>query len=114
MNLTVKFLQPKKITIEDKEFIISKVPAFDAVTLFTDLELVYNGATGGPELQDLRKQKLKEAFSFCGVEIDDKLIPLNTKTLIDQHLGGADYAITLLKELTEYNMGFLKKKGGLM
>lgn len=112
----INFLKPKEVEIEDKVaneknmYVISKIPAFEAVSIF-DQELpalVVNMLN----INKISKERIKELtldiMKYVAIKKDDRLIPLTTAALIDNHCPSFETINELLKQMINYNTSFFK------
>lgn len=112
----INFLKPKEVEIEDKVaneknmYVISKIPAFEAVSIF-DQELpalVVNML----KINELSRDRIKELtlniMKYVAIKKDDRLIPLTTAALIDNHCPSFETVNELLKQMINYNTSFFK------
>lgn len=117
----INFLKPKEVEIEDKVaneknmYVISKIPAFEAVSIF-DQELpalVVNML----KINNLSRDRIKELtlniMKYVAIKKDDRLIPLTTEALIDNHCPSFETVNELLKQMINYNTSFFKDGKGL-
>lgn len=106
-------LEPKKIEIEDKvadkknTFIISKIPAFEAMGLMVqDLpSLVLNINSGNRE--KIEKFTV-EVLNYVAIEKDGQTIRLSTKALINNHCPSFETISLLLAQMIDYNTSFFR------
>ena len=98
-------LEEKKITIDGKEFVISKLPAV------TGREVLFKYTAGGKNIlmggdYQISEDIMKKLLSYVGVYIDGRLIELKTEELINNHVPSAMTLIKLEKEMMSYNFDF--------
>jgi hypothetical protein len=99
-------LEPKKVTIDDKEFIISKFPAT------VGREIITNYPTSAiPKIGEYsRNQELMfKLMSHVAVEpVQGQQIRLNSQALIDNHVPNWESLLKLEAAMMEYNCSFFQ------
>lgn len=100
-------IQEKSITIGTKEYIISKLPA----TVGREILFLYP-TSNIPKIGDYGKSQeiMLKLMSYVQVQVEDKLIPLNTESLVNNHVPNAETLLLLEKEMFKYNFDFYKRK----
>lgn len=102
-----KFIQPRSIEIDGKEFVISKIPAVDAIPIHNIIakSIVDNGIIG---ITMLPFEIDKQLLGYCALISGDLKIVPNTDTLInDVFKGNVGTIKALVIELVKENFGFL-------
>lgn len=112
----INFLKPKEVEIEDKVaneknmYVISKIPAFEAVSIF-DQELPAL-AMNMLNINNLSRERIKELtlniMQYVAIKKEDRLIPLSTAALIDNHCPSFETVNQLLAQMINYNTSFFK------
>lgn len=110
------FLKPKEVEIEDKVaneknmYVISKIPAFEAVSIF-DQELPAL-AMNMLNINNLSRERIKELtlniMQYVAIKKEGRLIPLSTAALIDNHCPSFETVNQLLAQMINYNTSFFK------
>jgi hypothetical protein len=106
---------PKEITIVDGEekehkFFLSKMPAVEGLEIMARYP-VSLASSAIPKIgdwgvvQDLQDKIMK----YVAVDINGRLMPLNTRALVDNHVGDWECLARLLKAEVEYNNSFFRK-----
>lgn len=98
-------IEEKKITIDGKEFIISKLPAT------VGREIVAKYAAGGKNIlfggdYEVSEKVMLKLMSYVAVSVEGRLIELKTEELINNHVKSAMTLIKLEKEMMSYNFDF--------
>ena len=96
-------IDPKKIIVEEKEYIISKFPATVGREIITQYPL-----SNLPKIGEYKKshELMQKTLSYVAVEIDGQQLKLTTDALIDSHVKSATALIKLEKEMFAYNFDF--------
>lgn len=105
------FIKPKNITLksldgEEKDFIISRIPATKARKLITQYPL-----TGAPKIGNYEENEklMIQLLSFTAVIGPEGVeIPLTTMGLIDNHVADGEMLLKLEFAMMEYNTNFFK------
>ena len=117
MELQKKLLKPKEITVEDKvenvtnTYIISKIPAFEAVAIF-DQEIPAL-AVNMLKINELHRERIKELtlnmMQYVAVKTEKgEYITLSTAALIDNHCPSFETINEIFKQMLVYNTSFFK------
>lgn len=98
-------IEEKKITIDGREFVISKLPAV------TGREILFKYTAGGKNIltggdYQVSENVMKKLLSYTGVYIDGRLIELKSEELINNHVKSAITLLKLEKEMMSYNFDF--------
>lgn len=98
-------IDEKKITIDGKEFVISKLPAV------VGREILFKYTAGGKNIlmggdYAVSEEVMKKLMSYIGVYVDGRLVELKTEELINNHVQSAMTLIKLEKEMMSYNFDF--------
>ena len=101
-------IKPKEVTIEtlDKEkrtYTISRIPAIEA------REIVAQYSVGAlPKVGDYRtnEEMMLKMMQYVAVDINGKLTPLQTKSLVNNHVPDWESLAKLEMEIIRYNTSF--------
>jgi len=98
-------IEPKKITIDGKEYILHKFPA----TIGREFMIRYP-LSNIPKIGKYAESEemMLKLMSYVGVEINGNTLLLSTKDLIDNHVLKATTLVKLEKEMLTYNFDFLE------
>lgn len=102
-----QFIQPEIIDVGGREFAISKIPAFQAKSVYNDLVLKIrdNGDIGKTMLSD---DSIKTMFRFCAVRREDgEMQVLETISLVEQYCTETKTFVELMLKVEDYNFSFL-------
>lgn len=105
-----ELLEPKKIIVDGKEFIISKFPAFAGREI-----ILHYAKTHVLNSSDTEKQKeiVKKLMSYVAVELEGRQIRLSTEALIDNHVPSWETLTKLEAQMMTYNCSFFQNGEGL-
>lgn len=98
-------IDEKVVTIDGKEFIISKLPAT------VGREIVAKYAAGGKNIlfggdYEVSEKVMLKLMSYVAVNVEGRIIELKTEELINNHIKSAMTLIKLEKEMMSYNFDF--------
>ena len=98
-------IDEKVVTIDGKEFIISKLPAT------VGREIVAKYAAGGKNIlfggdYEVSEKVMLKLMSYVAVNVEGRLIEVKTEELINNHIKSAMTLIKLEKEMMSYNFDF--------
>lgn len=102
-----KFIQPKEITVGDRTFAISKIPAMEAMSIYSELAKAVsaNGALGMTMLPSSVNKQILGYVALCGK--DGIWVSLSTDSIINEifrdDFGDLQQVII---EMVEENFGF--------
>ena len=102
-----KFIQPKEITVGDRTFAISKIPAMEAMSIYSELAKAVsaNGALGMTMLPSSVNKQLLGYVALC--DTDGIWVSLSTDSIINEifrdDFGDLQQVII---EMVEENFGF--------
>lgn len=102
-----QFIKPEVVTIGGREYTLSKIPAFTAKPIYTELvNLVRdNGDIGRTMLSD---ESAKAIFRHVAVKGDDgEQRVLDNVALIERHLVEQRDFYEVMLKMEDYNFGFL-------
>lgn len=102
-------IEPKEVTLKNKKFIISKIPAFDGI------EIILN-FTKSPLTQDvpLALDTLLKLLSYVAAfDVNNNKVMLASKDLANSYVGDWEMLRDLAMLMVEYNCSFFPK-GGLL
>lgn len=102
-------IDEKKITIDGKEFVISKLPAV------VGREVLFKYAASGKNIltngdYSISEEVMKKILSYVGVNVDGRIIELKTEELINNHVQNAMTLIKLEREMISYNFDFFTQE----
>lgn len=98
-------IDEKSVEIRGKEYIISKLPA----TVAREVLFLYP-SSNIPKVGDYPSSEkvMLLLMSYVGVRINDTVMPLKTKELINNHISDAETLLLLEKEMFKYNYSFFQ------
>lgn len=99
--------EPEIIDVGGREFAISKIPAFQAKSIYNDLVLKIRdyGDIGKTMLSD---DSIKTLFRFCAARREDgEMQILETISLIEQYCAETKTFVELMLKAEDYNFSFL-------
>ena len=98
-------IEPKLVTIDGKEFILSKFPAIAGREIIAKYPL-----SGMPKLGDyqVNEETMLKLMSFVAVNIEDKPLMLSTRGLVDNHTSGWETLAKIELAMMEYNCTFFQ------
>lgn len=98
-------LEPKHVTINNREFIISKFTPRIGRKIITQYL-----ATGLPKIGNYADNEvlMDKLLSFVAVQKGDVIIRLSTPDLIDNHTGDWETLVSVEKAMMEYNCSFFQ------
>lgn len=98
-------IDEKEIEVRGKNYIISKLPA----TVAREVLFLYP-TSNLPKVGDYASSErvMLLLMSYVGVKINDALIPLKTKELVNNHVSDAETLLLLEKEMFKYNYDFFQ------
>ena len=102
-------IEPKEITLNNKKFIISKIPAFDGMEIIMNL-------TKSPLTKDvsLALDTILKLVSYSAAfDANGNKIMLASKDLANSHVSDWEMLRDLAMSMAEYNCSFFPK-GGLL
>lgn len=99
MNL----LQPKDVEIGGKSFVLSKFPAVAGREIVTQYPLTAIPKVGEYKSNEAVMMKL---MAYVGVRAGDRVIPLTTRELIDNHVADWETLAQIEVGMLEYNCSF--------
>jgi hypothetical protein len=99
------FIEPKDIEIDGKQFTISKFPAVAGREIVSKY-----GMSAIPKIGEYATNEamMFKMLNYVAVKVGDKLQPLFTQALIDNHTGGFETLLKLEWALMEYNVSFFR------
>lgn len=98
-------IEPKEKVINNKTFVLSKVPAVTGRRIFYKYP-----TTSIPLLENFEENEkaMYELISYVGVKFDnDKIVMLSTEELVNNHTGDWETLFKLELAMLEYNCSFL-------
>ena len=107
-----ELLEPKEVEITDKVknvtkvFILSKIPAFQARTIM--LQYVPVQLLNINKDEEKVKAMILKLMSYVAVKEQDRIIRLETETLIDNHCPSFETVVELEALMIDYNTSFFK------
>lgn len=98
-------IEPKEVEVCGKKFIISKIPAVQG----RKITAVYL-ASNIPKLGEYAASEeiMLELMCFVGVPIENGVLPLNQRALVDNHVKDWEMLVRLEAVMMEYNCRFLQ------
>lgn len=93
-------IEPKEVTINDRRYILSKVPAVEGREIVAKYPL-----SNIPKLGEYDQSEAIMLKLMAYVQTGDG-IPLTTRALVNNHVPDAHTLMMLEKEMLEYNFGF--------
>lgn len=98
-------IEPKVVSIDGKEFILSKFPAIAGREIIAKYPL-----SGIPKLGDyqLNEETMLKLMSYVSVTIDDAPVSLSTRGLVDNHAGSWETLAKIEVAMMEYNCSFFR------
>ena len=107
-------IQPTEVTLTSQEgvektYILSKIPAIPAREIITQYPL-----SAIPKIGDYKvnEQIMLKLMSYVGVKINDKIQPLVTQALINNHVDDFEVLLRLEAAMIDYNCSFFTKGTG--
>lgn len=104
-------LEPKTITLKtqagaDKDYVISKFPAVAGREIVAKYPL-----SAMPKLGDyaVNEETMLKLMAYVGVQAGDKIIPLTTRALVDNHVPDWETLARIELTIMEYNCSFFAK-----
>ena len=108
----MELLEPKAITVtggdgKDREFYVSKFPAWDGLEILTRFPSALLTSTAVPKVSDWKvvEEMAAKIMSYVAVDINGRKQRLETKALIDNHTYDAKTLGLLIVEEVRYNHG---------
>ena len=100
-----KMIEEKKVEIDGKEFVISKLPAT------VGREILYKYTSAGKNILTdgsyaVSEEVMLKMMSYVGVYIDNRLVEFKTADIINNHVKSAMTLLKLEKEMWSYNFDF--------
>ena len=102
-----QFIQPEHFDLNGRDFVMSKIPAFQAKSVYADIvnSVRDNGDIGRTMLTD---ESVKTMFRFCAVQKEDgEYQILDSVATIEKYLINTKDFVTLMLKVEDYNFGFL-------
>lgn len=98
-------IDEKKVEIDGKEFVISKLPAT------VGREILYKYTSAGKNILTdgnyaVSEEVMLKLMSYAGIYIDNRLVEFKTADIINNHIKGAMTLLKLEKEMWSYNFDF--------
>lgn len=105
-----ELLEPKKIVVDGKEYIISKFPALagrEIILHYAKIHILQSN--------DTQKQLeiVLKLMNYVAVELEGKIIRLSTQALIDNHVPSWETLAKLEAYMMQYNCSFFQNGEGL-
>ena len=98
-------IEEKKVEIDGKEFVISKLPAtVGREILFKYTSAGKNILTNGD--YSVSEDVMLKLLSYAGVYVDNRLVEFKTADIINNHVKSAMTLLKLEKEMWSYNFDF--------
>ena len=98
-------IEPKAVSIDGKDFILSKFPAVSGREIIAKYPL-----SGMPKLGDyqLNEETMLKLMSYVAVKINDAPVCLTTRGLVDNHAGSWETLAKIEIAMMEYNCSFFQ------
>lgn len=98
-------IEEKKVEIDGKEFVISKLPAT------VGREVLYKYTSAGKNILTdgsyaVSEEVMLKMMSYVGVYIDNRLVKFDTPDIINNHVKSAMTLLKIEKEMWSYNFDF--------
>lgn len=98
-------IEEKKIEIDGKEFVISKLPATVA------REILYKYTAAGKNILTsgdyaISEEVMLKLMSYVGIYIDGRLIQFTSEDVINNHIKSVKTLLIIEKEMAAYNYDF--------
>lgn len=98
-------IEEKKVEIDGKEFVISKLPAT------VGREILYKYTSVGKNILTdgsyaVSEEVMLKMMSYVGVYIDNRLVKFDTPDIINNHVKSAMTLLKIEKEMWSYNFDF--------
>ena len=98
-------IEEKKVEIDGKEFVISKLPAT------VGREILYKYTSAGKNILTdgsyaVSEEVMLKLMSYVGVYVDNRLVEFKTAEIINNHVKSAMTLLKLEKEMWSYNFDF--------
>lgn len=98
-------IEEKKVEIDGKEFVISKLPAT------VGREILYKYTSAGKNILTdgsyaVSEEVMLKMMSYVGVYIDNRLVKFDTADIINNHVKSAMTLLKIEKEMWSYNFDF--------
>ncbi len=97
-------LEKKELILEGKKFILNKFPAVEGLEIA--LKFIHNSSEKFKDLESTI-ETLYKALTHVSIMINDVAIPLNNKTLINNHALNWEILARIAIAIIEYNCSFL-------
>ena len=111
-NKDFKLLDPKKVEVNGKTFIVSKFPAFDGYEIMIRYIPVHL-ANLNADFNKVKEMVLK-VMKYVAVELPDgTLVRLENEDLINNHLSSGEEIMDLTAQIMDYNTSFFNGGKGL-
>lgn len=96
-------IEPKKVVIEGKEYMISKFPATVGREIITQYPM-----SNLPKLGDYKvsHELMLKVMSYVAVEVNGQTLQLSTEALVNNHVQNGTALMKLEKEMFAYNFDF--------
>ncbi len=95
-----------EVIIQDKKFILSKMPFLDARKIL--VQYVPSFISKGNENYAINEELFLKMMSYVAVPHENLgVLPLTTKELVNSHISSSSMGILLEKEMWSYNFDFL-------
>ena len=98
-------IDEKDVEVRGKGYVISKLPA----TVAREILFLYP-SSNIPKVGDYptSERVMLLLMSYVGVRVNDTVVPLRTKELVNNHVSDAETLLLLEKEMFKYNYDFFQ------
>lgn len=98
-------IEPKDITIDGHNYILSKFPAIAGREIITKYPL-----SSVPKLGDYKvnEETMLKLMSYVGINVNGAVIKLTTQSLIDNHVPNWEVLAKIEVAMLEYNVSFFQ------
>ena len=98
-------IEPKAVSIDGKDFILSKFPAIAGREIIAKYPL-----SGIPKIGDyqLNEETMLKLMSYVAVNINDAPVSLSSRGLVDNHAGNWETLAKIEVSMMEYNCSFFR------
>lgn len=101
-----KFIRPREITVGDKAFTVSQIPAIDAQDIYTDVakSIKDNGLIG---MTMLPQHVVKSILAYTSAKVNDDWFVLDTEQRLRNYIPDSKTMNILVVNMIKDNWGFL-------
>lgn len=101
-----KFIRPREITVGEKTFTVSQIPAIDAQDIYTDVarSIKDNGLIG---MTMLPQHVVKSILAYTSAKVNDDWFVLDTEQRLRNYIPDSKTMNILVVNMIKDNWGFL-------